>query len=95
MMMNETIINLNLTEMLMPLAIIFILIVIMLFTLMIYIKARIFVLMLVIFSISLILGIQAISIPDLPFNPWFPILFMLWEFTFFLFTTLETFAKKY
>lgn len=71
-------------------------IIIFLFALMIfcYLKIRIFVVILAIYSFSLIIGIMSFSESIIPFTPMLQIFFLLFQTIFFIITAIETFEKK-
>ena len=71
---------------------VFLLIFLMIFMIVLYIKVRRFLLILIIFLFSLILGINSLSV-DIPLSPYFQILFILFQSCFFLITSIELYTK--
>lgn len=59
-----------------------------------YLKIRVFVVILVIYGFSLIIGIMAFSESIIPFTPFLQIFFLIFQTIIFIITTIETFEKK-
>lgn len=77
-----------------PMITVFMLIFIMIISVIIYLKARRWVLMLTVYLLSLILGIQALNV-SLPLAPYFQIFFIMFETILFVMTSFDAGKKKY
>ena len=71
---------------------VFILFLIMIITIIVYFKIRIFLIILVIYSFSLIIGMSALSETSIPFSPYLQIFFLLFESVIFLMTSIEVYS---
>jgi len=54
-------------------------------------KIRIFTIVLVIFLFSIVIGILSMSIKELPFNPYLPLFFILFQSILFIKFTIEVY----
>lgn len=81
----------NWESVLMPFLVIFFLIIMMGLMIYLYMKARIFPIILIVFLFSLIFGMLSISYELLPFNPFISIFFILFQTIFFLITSIDMF----
>jgi hypothetical protein len=54
-------------------------------------KIRIFTIVLVIFLFSIVIGILSMSIQELPFNPYLPLFFILFQSILFIKFTIEVY----
>lgn len=79
----------NTVMLLEPILMTFILIILMIIMITVYLKLRIFLLILVIFLFSLIIGMVSIAEFSIPFSPYFQILFILFQSSIFLLTSLK------
>ena len=61
----------------------------MVFMVIMYMKVRIFLVILIIYLFSLIIGINSLSLEYIPFNPYFSIFFILFQSSFFISISLE------
>jgi len=71
---------------------IFILVLFIALMLIAYYKIKRFIVVLFIFLFSIIIGILAINTVELPFNPYLPIFFILFQAIFFIMFTLEVYG---
>ena len=76
-----------------PFIALFILIILMIFMVILYKYVRIWVVILVLFLFSLIIGVYSLSYEYIPFNPYISILFILFQSIFFLIISLEVYKK--
>lgn len=74
---------------LMPFLVIIFLIFLMGLMIFLYMKLRVFTVILTVFLFSLIFGMLSMSFEFLPFTPFISIFFMLFQTIFFLITTLD------
>jgi len=74
-----------------PFIALFILIILMIFMVILYKYVRIWVVILVLFLFSLIIGVYSLSYEYIPFNPYISILFILFQSIFFLVVSLEVY----
>jgi len=74
-----------------PFIAIFILIILMIIMVILYKYVRIWLVVLVLFLFSLIIGIESISYEYIPFSPYISILFILFQSIFFLLVSLEVY----
>lgn len=72
---------------------VFILIILMIIMVILYKYVRIWLVILVLFLFSLIIGIDSISYEYIPFNPYTSILFILFQSIFFLLISLEVYKR--
>ena len=56
-----------------------------------YVRFRIFLVILTIFLFSLVIGMESITVNDMPFTPFIQIFFMLFQTIFFILTVFKTF----
>jgi hypothetical protein len=69
-------------------------IVLMVVMLYMYKKVKIFPLIATMFIINLVIGVNALSIENIPFTPWFQILFILFSFILFIMDAIDFFTYK-
>jgi hypothetical protein len=77
-----------------PLINFFTLVFLMIVALYCYMKVRRYIINLVIFLFSLIIGINSMSATDMPFNPMFQIFFLVFHTTLILIMSIEVHAKR-
>lgn len=74
-----------------PFLAVFILLAVMVFMVIMYMKVRIFLVILMIYLFSIILGINSLALEHIPLNPYVSIFFLLFQSAFFLQTCLDTY----
>jgi len=72
-----------------PFLVIFMLIILMIFMVIIYKYVKIWLMILVIFLFSIIIGINSMTIEGVPLNPYFSIFFILFQSVFFIKRSME------
>lgn len=77
------------TNLLTPILGIVILIVLMIVMFQLYIKARRFLPVLVVFIFSIVIGMNSLTESNIPFTPYFQIFFIIFQSVFFLMTSLD------
>lgn len=87
-------IDFNLEIMLGPLFMIITLLFLMLIMVSLYMKVRIFLVILVVFVFSLVMGNISLSNGDIPFSPYLQIFFMVFQTFIFILTSIDAFGKK-
>lgn len=83
--------ELNMTDILTPIFSLLFLIFLMILMIFIYMKVRIWLVILVLFLFSLIIGIYSLSLEYIPFNPYFSIFFILFQSVLFIKRSLEVY----
>lgn len=78
------------TESLMGMVIIIFL---MIFMAILYAKVRIFLVILIVYVFSLVIGVDALQDFTIPFSPYLQVLFLLYQSLFFLLTAIKTFSR--
>ena len=78
-----------------PLISLLVLFVLMIIMVALYVKVRVFLIILIVFLFSLVLGSMSLNQGDLPFTPYFQMFFLLFQTMIFMLTTLSVFKKRW
>lgn len=92
--MIEQITEFNLENFFTPILDVGILIIFMILMIFLYIKIRIFPLILLVLLISLVIGLVSIELQYNPFTPYFQVFFIAFQTIFFLKTSIDYFQLK-
>ena len=72
-----------------PFLALFVLIIFITLMILAYYKFRIFLVILIIYLFSIVIGVMSIGINDIPFTPYLQIFFLVFQSIFFIITILE------
>jgi len=83
----------NIFKLLQPLFSVIILIILMLIMVSLYRKVKIWLVIFIMFILSLLIGINSLLLDYIPFNPYLSIGFILFQFTFFILISIKLYKR--